>query len=103
MSSVALWALIFIGGFLLGLLYFWLLWLTVCRLFVTMRPFRLMIVSFAVRSGMALGGFYLLMDGSWGLLLAALGGFIVARELGKRLWGKRDGKARIPAMVGGIQ
>jgi len=96
------WPMAFVGGFSLGLLYFRFLWLTVRRMFVTSRPLRLMIISFAVRLGLALSGFYLIMDGAVERLLFALSGFVVARELGKRLWGKAEVVGPIPEAAKGF-
>jgi F1F0 ATPase subunit 2 len=103
MSMHAVWPLAFIGGFLLGFLYFRFLWLTVRRLALSSRPVRLLMISFAVRLGLVLSGFFLMMDGEAERLLIALGGFIVARELCKRLWGGRGETRRIQAAVRGYQ
>jgi len=101
MQALLIWSLMIVGGFLLGFLYFRFLWLTVRRLESSLHPVRLLIVSFVVRLGLVLGAFYLLMDGEAGRLLLALGGFMAARELCKRLWGERGGCRRVQAVTGG--
>lgn len=65
----------------LGLLYFGGLWLTVRRLAGTRTPVLLFGASFVVRTILTVLGFYLVMDGSLGRMLACLLGFIVARQL----------------------
>jgi len=103
MGTLWIWPLMFTGGFLLGFLYFRFLWMTVRRLAESSHPVRLLIVSFALRLGLVLGAFYLLMDGEAGRLLVALGGFVAARELCKRLWGERAEHRCIQTASGGCQ
>ena len=64
----------------LGLLYYGGLWLTVRRLPGSGRPALLFGGRFAGRTGRTLLGFYLVMDGGWGRMLACLVGFIMARQ-----------------------
>ncbi len=81
-----------LAGGMIGLMYFSGLWRTVQRLTVSARPYRLVAVSFVGRLILALGGFYLLMDGSWERLAAALGGFILVRAIMVKVLG------RVPAL-----
>lgn len=77
--------LVFVLGLGLGVFYFAGLWLTVKRLARADFSALLFSVSFLLRTGLTLAGFYLLMLGSWQRLLVALVGFIVARMLLTRI------------------
>lgn len=68
-----------LGGFVLGIFYFYSLWITVRQLPVTVYPIRLTIGSLLGRLAVTLLGFYLIMDGVWYRGLAALIGFIIGR------------------------
>jgi F1F0 ATPase subunit 2 len=68
-----------IAGFILGLLYFWALWLTARRLPTSKQPALLMFGSYFGRTFLLLGSFYFIMDGSWLRLILMLLGFIAAR------------------------
>lgn len=69
---------VFAVGAALGAFYFLGLWWTVRRL-DSRNPAALLLLSFLLRTAVVIGGFYLIMDGRWELLLTALGGFIAAR------------------------
>ena len=77
-----------VAGGLIGVLYFSGLWQTVRRLPDAPRPWRLLAVSYLQRLVLALGGFYLLMDGAWERLAAAVAGFIVVRVVMTKFLGK---------------
>jgi len=79
-----------LAGSLLGLVYFVGLWQTVKRLPGARHPWRLFAVSYASRMVAVLGGFYLLMDGVWERLAAAVVGFLVVRTLMVRGLGPKD-------------
>jgi F1F0 ATPase subunit 2 len=81
MKMIDLYVLIicFIFGGFMGSLYFSGLWQTVSRLADSPHPIRLLMLSFAVRLGLVLAGFYIIMDGSWARLAAAILGFMIAR------------------------
>jgi F1F0 ATPase subunit 2 len=83
----------FIGN-LMGLLYFAGLWQTVRRLPETPRPYRLMLYSYVGRLALALGGFYLFMDGPWERLAAVIAGFLAARTILVRILGRGPGPIR---------
>ncbi|MDI9570999.1 MAG: ATP synthase subunit I [Pseudomonadota bacterium] len=68
------------AGGLIGFLYFLGLWRTVRRLPFAPRPWRLLAGSYLLRLVFALGGFYLLMDGSWERPVAAVAGFVIVRS-----------------------
>ncbi len=82
--------LAFTAGLLLGVFYFHGLWHTVKRLPESGRPFLTAIVSFALRAAVILAGFYLVMGSEWEHLVAALIGFILAREFLVRRLGTKD-------------
>lgn len=72
----------FLLGALLGTLYLAALWLTVRRLPRARRPALWLLASTALRLGLLLAGFwYILGDGHWQRLLAALAGFVMVRAL----------------------
>jgi F1F0 ATPase subunit 2 len=71
----------FVLGGLIGLVYFLGLWETVRRLPEAKSPHRLMILSFAARTILALGGFFLLTDGAWERMAAAVLGFFIVKTV----------------------
>ncbi len=90
-DPLAVTAALLIGG-ILGIGYFFGLWLTVQRLEAVKRPMLLLGGSALVRIAIAAGVFYLLL--SWGLaqLIGGVAGFFVMRLLATRIWGP-DGRA----------
>jgi F1F0 ATPase subunit 2 len=79
---------VFAAGMVLGGFYFAVLRQTVRRLPDTAHPARLLLTSLLIRLGIVLPAFYLLMAGRWERIAVAMGGFVVAREILIRLWGK---------------
>ena len=72
----------FAAGLALGAFYFISLWQSVQRLPVADSPARMMLVSFVVRMGVVMAGFYLVMGGAhWERLAAAMLGFIIMRKI----------------------
>ncbi len=71
----------FAAGVGLGGFYFIALWRTVKRLAVTRHPARLMLLSFVVRLAVLLAGLYIVMDGHWERLAAAMVGFLLIRKI----------------------
>ena len=69
----------FAFGSLMSFLYFSGLWRTVRRLADSPRPIRLLMISSIGRTVLAVGGFYLIMDGSWERLASAMLGFLIVR------------------------
>jgi F1F0 ATPase subunit 2 len=67
-------------GAVLGAFYFGGLWMTVRRV-GTPQPASLLFVSFLVRMGVVLLGFYFVMDGRWERLVACMVGFVLARSV----------------------
>jgi F1F0 ATPase subunit 2 len=90
-----------LAGLVLGLFYFGGLWLTVRRITCSTRPALLMLGSFVVRLLVTLCGFYLVMDGSWELLLACLAGFLVVRFILTRIAGTGEAATRLFNESGG--
>lgn len=71
--------LLFLAGMGLGLFYFGGLWLTLQKL-ATRQSWTVWLgISFIVRLAVVMGGFFLLMQGSWLKLVALTTGFIVTR------------------------
>ncbi|KGO35627.1 MAG: N-ATPase subunit AtpR [Desulfoprunum sp.] len=69
----------FVGGLLLGGLFFYGLWWTVRKGLASPRPALWFVGSFIVRAAVVTLGFYALAGGRWSRLAAALVGFILAR------------------------
>jgi len=78
----------FIAGGLIGWVYFSGLWETVRRLPEARNPHWLMMLSFLSRTVFALGGFYILADGQWQRMTAALLGFFIVRAILVRSLGR---------------
>jgi len=73
--------LIFVIGMALGAIYFAGLWYTIQRLPDAKNPLNCLLGSFLLRVSFALTGLGLVMNGRWDQLIAALGGFILTREI----------------------
>lgn len=72
----------FAAGAVLGLMFFWGLWLTVDGLGQTRRPALWTLGSLLLRFTLALAGFYLLARyAGWQHLVAAAAGFTLTRIL----------------------
>ena len=73
-------------GMILGGIYFSGLWYTVRKISDFRHPVVAVFLSFGVRASLAVIVFFLVMDGKWERLIAALLGFILIREISvKRL------------------
>jgi F1F0 ATPase subunit 2 len=90
MESVWMLVVPLTAGALLGLFYFAGLWQTLERLPGARHPWRLLLISYAGRLILALGGFYLLMNGAWERLAAAVIGFLAVRTIMIRRLGPQD-------------
>jgi len=71
--------LAFIGGLLLGTIFFGGLWLTVRKLVISKIPALWFLGSFVLRVSITLIGFYYISSGNWQRLLICVAGFITAR------------------------
>jgi len=79
MNEIVYMILAFIGGLLLGTLFFGGLWLTVRKLVTSRIPALWFLGSFILRVSITLIGFYYIFSGSWQRLLICVAGFIIAR------------------------
>jgi F1F0 ATPase subunit 2 len=69
----------FCAGLAIGALYFLGLWWTVRRLPALKAPALWVLVSFLLRSAVAVAGFYFVMQGRWQNLLICVAGFTLMR------------------------
>ena len=82
-----------IAGFLIGSLFFWLLWLSLKKSMHSKTPVLWIFGSFFLRVSIALFGFYFVAGGNWKALLLCLIGFTSARYLlGKLIPGLKHPK-----------
>jgi F1F0 ATPase subunit 2 len=79
MNEIVYMILAFIGGLLLGTIFFGGLWFTVRKLVNSKIPALLFLGSFILRVSVTLIGFYYISTGSWQRLLICMAGFITAR------------------------
>lgn len=79
------WALVFSMGVLLGGVFFGGLWWTVQQGLASKRPALWFLGSLLLRTGVVLGGFYLLGGDDWLRLVVCLWGFVCARFIIRRL------------------
>jgi F1F0 ATPase subunit 2 len=79
MNDLLALALSLLVGAGLGLFYFGGLWLTVQRLPTARRPALLALGSFWGRTVVTVAVLYLIMDGHWQRLVAAMAGFVIVR------------------------
>ena len=84
MNDILFMVLAFITGIVLGILFFYGLWLTVKKAVLTKLPALWFLGSFLIRTGITLVGFYYISQGNWQRLLICLLGFIAARYAVKR-------------------
>lgn len=85
MFDVAVLALVFAGGAVLGAGFFGGLWWTVRRGFASAQPALWFFGSLLLRMAVTLYGFYLIGGNEWQRWLAALAGFLVVRSVVQRL------------------
>lgn len=79
MNEVLYSLLVFIAGIVLGAFFFGGLWFTVKKSVTSKRPALWIFISFFLRTGITLIGFYYIAAGSWQRLLICLLGFVIAR------------------------
>ena len=79
MNEIVYMILAFIGGLLLGTIFFGGLWFTVRKLVNSKIPALWFLGSFILRISITLIGFYYISSGSWQRLLICVAGFITAR------------------------
>lgn len=88
----------FVAGLLLGAIFFGGLWWTVRAGLTAAQPALWFLGSVLLRTGIAVGGFFLVAGTEWELWLTCLLGFIVARSAVHRL--TREIPARLAHEVG---
>lgn len=79
MNEILMMILVFVGGALLGVLFFGGLWFTVKKSVTAERPALLFLGSFFLRIGITMFGFYVIGGHNWQRILGCLLGFIAAR------------------------
>jgi F1F0 ATPase subunit 2 len=73
-----------IAGIIIGFIFFGGLWLTVKTGVTSKKPALLFIISFVLRTGITLLGFYFVSAGNFKKMVACLIGFTVARFIIKQ-------------------
>ena len=81
MNDTLMLALAGLAGGALGAIFFGGLWWTVRRGMASTQPALWFFGSLLLRTGVALGGFYLVGRGQWERLLMCLLGFVAARVI----------------------
>jgi F1F0 ATPase subunit 2 len=81
MNETLFMILAFIGGLVLGVLFFGGLWLTVKKSVMSKIPALWVFGSFFLRVGITLIGFYYISLGHWQRLLICVLGFVAARYI----------------------
>ena len=69
----------FAGGILLGLFFYWGLRFTMRKGLKSKNAALWFLMSFLIRTGIVIAGFYFLSGGDWKVLLAGLVGFTISR------------------------
>ena len=81
MNEMVYMILAFIGGLLLGTIFFVGLWFTVRKSIVSKTPALWLLASSILRVCITLIGFYYISSGNWQRLLICMAGFITARYI----------------------
>src|SRR5579872_986266 len=85
MPSGFTFVLVLVGGFVLGIIFYGGLWLTVRALPTSRHAVLLALASFWGRTGLVIGALLLAMDTAWQRALICLVGFALARIVFSRL------------------
>ena len=85
MNEMMMPAFAFLGGLMLGAIFFGGLWWTVLKGVSARQPALWFSASLLLRTGIALAGFYFVADSDWKRLIICLSGFIIARLIVTRL------------------
>jgi len=67
------------AGILVGVIFFGGLWFTVTKVVSSGKASLWLVISWLIRNGIVLTGFYFVSNGQWEKLLVCLFGFFVAR------------------------
>lgn len=78
---------VFLGGLVLGLIFYGGLWLTVRRVLTAQQPALLTVSSFVIRTGLTLLGLYWISDGRVDRIAVAMIGFLLMRAILLRRFG----------------
>ena len=100
MNEILYMALAFLGGLVLGTLFFGGLWLTMKKLITSKMAGLLFSGSFLIRAGIVMIGFYYSSLGHWQRLLICVLGFVVARFFVLHFT-KQPGEKQIQLTAGG--
>jgi F1F0 ATPase subunit 2 len=79
MNEVSILMMAVLAGAGLGAIFFGGLWWTIRSGFSSKTPALWFLGSLVLRTGIAVGGFYVVSDGDWHILLACLAGFLATR------------------------
>ncbi len=101
MSDTTSLALAALAGVVLGVIFFGGLWWTVGRAVASPQPFLWFSGSLLLRTGIALGGLYLVGGGRWERLVMCLLGFVAARAIVTWLSRRVDAQKHVAARGGG--
>lgn len=80
----------FIGGIVLGILFFGGLWLTIQKALHSKIPALIFAASFMIRMAVFLTGFYYVTQNSWQKMLICLAAFLMARTIITRISQKKN-------------
>ena len=69
----------FVGGLVLGVVFYGGLWWTIRKGLSSPRPAMLFLGSAVLRMSIVVAGFYFVSNGQWQRLLVCMVGFIIAR------------------------
>ena len=92
MNEILYMVLAFMGGLVLGTLFFGGLWLTMKKVFTSKMPGLFFSGSFLIRAAITMIGFYYISMAHWQRLLICVLGFVVARFLVMRITKQLDAK-----------
>jgi F1F0 ATPase subunit 2 len=87
-----------LAGLLLGAIFFGGLWWTVLKGVSAKQPALWFSLSFLLRTGIVLAGFYFVSGADWKRLLVCLSGFIIARLVVTGMTRMQMTKMRIASM-----
>jgi F1F0 ATPase subunit 2 len=86
--------LAFLAGLALGVFFSLNLWSSVKKMTDEQTPWHVLFMNFVLRIGVVGAGFYIVMDGHWERMMAALAGFVLMREILVRKLGRSPGVSR---------
>ena len=95
MNEILFMVFAFMAGIVLGIIFFYGLWLTVKKAVTAKIPALWFVGSFLIRTAIALTGFYYISQGNWQRLLICLLGFITARYFIKRFTSQKKNENQL--------